>query len=69
MHGTALTKVRWSVEMTRCCFCGKQISEREGNNPEPLASGDKVCCNACNMRVIEYRIEQIKKIKKVSKKY
>lgn len=31
----------------KCCLCGKEF-EGYGNNPDPLASSKKVCCDKCN---------------------
>jgi len=44
-----------------CIICGKVLPKGEyGNNPEPIkpfSSG--VCCNECNMKVVEARMAQI----------
>ena len=41
-----------------CCLCGGDIElDRSGkfwrtNNPDPAASNDQVCCDACNAFVV-----------------
>lgn len=51
--------------MIRCCFCGKEIKERDGNDPRPIISlnGDS-CCNECNKNIViptrEKSSEQLK---------
>ena len=39
----------------KCVLCGKEISEKESNNAQPLAEGR--CCNDCNWRVIKERLK------------
>lgn len=41
-----------SNEILKCCFCGKELKENERNNPEPIQSVDKVCCNECNEHIV-----------------
>lgn len=41
----------------KCVLCGQEISGF-GNNPAPLAT-EGLCCDACNMKVIEARIRQL----------
>ncbi len=45
-----------------CCICGKRF-KGYGNNPE-LIKNEGVCCDECNKKVIEQRLqmEEIKKI-------
>ena len=45
-----------------CCICGKTFSGY-GNNPWPLKEKGR-CCDECNKKVIEQRIQyhEIKKI-------
>lgn len=40
----------------KCCICGKEYESR-GNNAWPLAEGE--CCDKCNEKVIEARIEEL----------
>lgn len=42
----------------KCCICGKEY-EGWGNNAWPLAEGE--CCDECNKKVIEARIEELYK--------
>lgn len=35
----------------KCCICGKEF-EGYGNNPYPVMSGEKCCCDECNDLVI-----------------
>lgn len=43
-----------------CCICGCEF-EGYGNNPYPLVNDEEVrCCDECNWKVIEERINQIK---------
>lgn len=50
-----------SKEPIACCFCGCEIDDGCGNNPEPLKSYPNRCCDKCNMEiVIPERIERIK---------
>lgn len=45
-------------EMNKCCICGK-IIKGYGNNPYPLDKTEgAVCCDECNMKVIEARLMQ-----------
>ena len=45
-----------------CCFCKKPCENEYGNNPEPLASKPKRCCDKCNReKVIPERIKIINK--------
>lgn len=42
-----------------CCICGREI-KGYGNNPEPLDTHDKKCCDSCNLKyVIPARIKLI----------
>ena len=41
-----------------CCICNKEF-EGFGNNPWPLKD-DGLCCDECNMKVIEARLEKLK---------
>ena len=42
-----------------CCICGKEI-KGYGNNPEPIDTSDKKCCDDCNSNyVIPARIKLI----------
>jgi len=48
-----------------CCLCFKHIlgwgNKRQfGNNPQPLESGGKECCDDCNKKVIYARIRLLK---------
>jgi hypothetical protein len=50
-----------SKEPITCCFCGCEIDDGFGNNPEPLKSYPNRCCDKCNMEiVIPERIERVK---------
>lgn len=40
--------------MTKCCMCGKKF-EGKGHNPYPIKK-DGRCCDACNVKVTEYRL-------------
>ena len=43
-----------------CCICGCEF-EGYGNNPSPLVNDEEArCCDECNWKVIEARINQIK---------
>lgn len=43
-----------------CCICGCEF-EGYGNNPYPLVNDEEArCCDECNWKVIEARINQIK---------
>ena len=50
-----------SKKVRRCVICGKTLPKGEyGNNPEPIkpfSSG--VCCNECNVKVVEARIAEL----------
>lgn len=49
-------------KFTECCFCKKIIERRYGNNPAPVESAEKDCCNECNEKiVIPYRIKLLQK--------
>lgn len=39
-----------------CCLCGKEI-KGYGNNPYPLESPDKKCCDECNDKVVQARLK------------
>lgn len=47
-----------SNKIIKCCFCGKELKEKEGNNPEPIIEYDNIstvgkkCCNECNERIV-----------------
>lgn len=46
---------------TECCFCGEEINGY-GNNPWPLLKDDgKRCCDKCNSKVLEARMNEIRK--------
>lgn len=46
---------------TECCFCGEEINGY-GNNPWPLLKDDgKRCCDKCNGKVLEARMNEIRK--------
>lgn len=42
----------------KCCFCGKEITVLESNNPEPvrehwtLETGENRCCHRCNEKIV-----------------
>lgn len=38
-------------EIHTCCLCGKKF-EGLGNNPYPLMTSDKICCDDCNSRYV-----------------
>ena len=40
-----------------CCICGKEFNGY-GNNPYPIKEEGR-CCNDCNMKVIEKRLEKL----------
>ncbi len=41
----------------KCCFCRKKIIGY-GNNPEPLGTAPKRCCDDCNIvKVIPARLK------------
>jgi hypothetical protein len=43
-----------------CSICGDTVAGQWGNNPDPLASPDKRCCDECNnSKVIPARIAQL----------
>ena len=48
---------RW--EEFECVICGEKFNEY-GNNPYPLAEEGE-CCDACNIAVIEARLERMNK--------
>jgi hypothetical protein len=49
-------------DIIKCCFCGCDIDNGYGNNPEPLKSYPNRCCDKCNIEiVIPERIERVKK--------
>lgn len=41
-----------------CCLCGEEI-EGYGNNPYPLDSPEKKCCDKCNEKVILARMGKL----------
>ena len=41
-----------------CCICNEKI-EGIGNNARPLVRG--VCCDDCNVKVLEERLRRLKK--------
>lgn len=44
----------------KCCFCNREITFLESNNPEPLMEYPNRCCNECNyIKVIPARIANI----------
>ena len=42
--------------MKKCVLCDKEF-EGHGNNAEPLSKG--ICCDACNIRVIATRLDEL----------
>lgn len=44
------------VKVQKCVICGKKFTGY-GNNPSPLKEKG-VCCNSCNLLVIQERISQ-----------
>ena len=44
-------------KLLKCILCNNPIIGY-GHNPEPLASSNFKCCDACNNRVILYRLYQ-----------
>jgi len=44
--------------MKKCVLCEKEFAGY-GNNAQPLAEG--LCCDACNIRVMAARIEELHK--------
>ena len=45
----------------RCCLCGKEMREGEGNNPWPVMDNGE-CCDRCNLfDVVPLRIELMTK--------
>ena len=47
------------MEKHICCICGKEF-EGYGNNPYPLVEDENaVCCDECNVKVIEARLTAI----------
>lgn len=50
-----------------CCFCGKTFYGY-GNNPYPLNKSPKAqCCNDCNIKVIEARLQHLVEQKELHK--
>ncbi|KKL99001.1 hypothetical protein LCGC14_1818770 [marine sediment metagenome] len=48
------------MKLKKCCLCKNKFSGY-GNNPAPLESNNKVCCDYCNTKkVIPERIRQFK---------
>lgn len=48
----------------KCCFCGKECGEY-GNNPYPLSENENDrCCDECNCKVIEARINAMLEAKR-----
>lgn len=47
----------WRPKYT-CCLCHKEF-RGSGNNPAPLASSDKKCCETCNKEVIARRFVEM----------
>jgi DNA-directed RNA polymerase subunit RPC12/RpoP len=48
-------------EVTKCCICGKELKEKEFNNPRPYKEEGEAC-DECNLKyVIPSRIEASKK--------
>ena len=45
-------------ELKKCCLCKKEL-KGYGNNAEPLKNG--VCCDDCNIKVIEARLRRVGK--------
>jgi len=48
----------WGDNKMKCCICNEEIVGR-GNNARPLKRG--VCCDKCNVKVIEERIKRLKR--------
>ena len=48
-----------------CCLCDKVCECKYGNSPAPLATKGR-CCNSCNQKVIEKRIESMKRVRTCS---
>lgn len=47
--------------MNKCCMCGK-FYKGYGNNPYPLRNYGR-CCNNCNIKVIQKRLDNLKEDK------
>jgi hypothetical protein len=45
-------------ELRKCCLCNRPIKIGYGNNAAPLKEG--ICCNNCNIKVIQFRINLLK---------
>jgi len=44
----------------KCCFCGVEM--KYGNNPHPLESVEKSCCDECNQKkVIPARMAEFRR--------
>jgi len=52
-------KLKNYIPTIHCCFCGKEIKEREAHNAQPVKDG--VCCLSCNNTiVVPERMELVK---------
>lgn len=38
-------------EIKKCCICGKELKEREFNNPRPYKEEGEAC-NECNIKYV-----------------
>lgn len=55
---TKIKKTLKEASKKLCCLCGAEI-EGYGNNPYPLESSDKKCCDDCNNKVVQARMEKL----------
>ena len=51
-----LKRIADEVETKTCCICGKSF-KGYGHNPHPIKD-DGVCCDECNVKVIEARVKE-----------
>lgn len=54
-----LKRIADSLEVKTCCICGKAF-KGHGHNPNPVET-EGVCCDECNIKVLEARFNQAKK--------
>ena len=41
------------TENKRCCFCGAELKDGWGNNPDPANTMDDAqCCDCCNANIV-----------------
>ena len=43
------------INLSKCCFCGKEINPIHGHDPRPIKIVDEeypVCCGECNARIV-----------------